>query len=247
MQGKDSGTVNFDDQDWYLDEGSSRPQPDSAGGWQVAAAVAVGIVIGGALMWAVDHGSAWQDTPPPVLATEAQRPVVEPKAIATEPTEPTRVGAPIDRQGPLPASAPTPVAVRRPAATPPNAEAKAELALRMAQRAAERKERAWASFYSKPADCDDSPPKADIVECANHFIRAKREFEQLYAAGKPAPAKPAAVASPQARGPDSVAAARSASVAISTPQAMPRPSASRSAHSPERPGTRICSNSIRPP
>jgi hypothetical protein len=44
-------------------------------------------------------------------------------------------------------------------------------------------------YYVKPPACDDNPTKATMVECANHFIRARREFEVLYATGKPADAK----------------------------------------------------------
>jgi hypothetical protein len=83
---------------------------------------------------------------------------------------------------------------------PQEAERKAALAQQAAQQAIERKERAWALFYKKPSACDEIPPKATMVECANHFIRAKREFEQLYEAGKLAPARPAVSASRSASG-----------------------------------------------
>lgn len=53
-----------------------------------------------------------------------------------------------------------------------------------AQEAAARKERAWASFYKKPPQCDGNPTDAVMTECANHYIRAKRQFEAAYAAGK---------------------------------------------------------------
>ena len=45
---------------------------------------------------------------------------------------------------------------------------------------AERKDRAWARFYRKPAVCDD----AATVECANAYIRARRSFEEKYARGE---------------------------------------------------------------
>ena len=83
---------------------------------------------------------------------------------------------------------------------PQEAERKAALAQQAAQQAIERKERAWALFYKKPAACDEIPPKASMVECANHFIRAKREFEQLHGAGKRAPGGPAVSASRPASG-----------------------------------------------
>ncbi|MES2098817.1 MAG: hypothetical protein V4569_03285 [Pseudomonadota bacterium] len=46
--------------------------------------------------------------------------------------------------------------------------------------AADRKERAWAKFYRKPAACNDSAS----MECANGFIRAKRTFEEKYTRGE---------------------------------------------------------------
>lgn len=45
---------------------------------------------------------------------------------------------------------------------------------------ADRKERAWAKYYKKPAICSD----AATMECANGFIRAKRMFEEKYARGE---------------------------------------------------------------
>ncbi len=193
MQGKDSGAVNFDDQDWDLEQESFRPRPDPTVVWKVAAGVAVGIVIGGALMWAIDDRGAGQPATLPVLATEAMRPAAE----ATAPATVTSTAKPAQPLG-------LPAAASAAALAPQDAERKAALALRAAQRAAERKERAWASFYRKAAACDDSSPDADMVECANHFIRTQREFEQLYAAGKPvlcARATTASCGSPSGTGP----------------------------------------------
>jgi hypothetical protein len=45
---------------------------------------------------------------------------------------------------------------------------------------ADRKEKAWAKFYRKPASCND----AATLECANGYIRAKRAFEEKYARGE---------------------------------------------------------------
>jgi len=50
--------------------------------------------------------------------------------------------------------------------------------------AAARKERAWTKFYKKPPQCDGNPNTETMTECANDYIRAKRQFEQAYAAGK---------------------------------------------------------------
>lgn len=45
------------------------------------------------------------------------------------------------------------------------------------------KEAAWQRYYRKPELCDKAEGAA-FVECANHHIRAKRKFEELWAAGK---------------------------------------------------------------
>jgi hypothetical protein len=43
-----------------------------------------------------------------------------------------------------------------------------------------RKERAWARFYRKPPSCKETVS----IECANGFIRAKREFDERFARGE---------------------------------------------------------------
>lgn len=55
-----------------------------------------------------------------------------------------------------------------------------EQATRAAANAVDRKAKAWARFYRKPATCDE----VATMECANGFIRAKRAFEEKYARGE---------------------------------------------------------------
>jgi hypothetical protein len=57
-------------------------------------------------------------------------------------------------------------------------------AKRTAIEEAARRERAWAKFYKRPPNCDNNPNQETMVECANHHIRAKRQFDEAYAAGK---------------------------------------------------------------
>jgi hypothetical protein len=45
---------------------------------------------------------------------------------------------------------------------------------------AERKQRAWEAYYRKPPGCTD----AASLECANHYIRARRAFDEKYAKGQ---------------------------------------------------------------
>jgi hypothetical protein len=105
-----------------------------------------------------------------------------------------------------PAAAPT---VAAPAAVPPSAPVAADAAggaapdaaalavleAEMRQRASEavqqaaidaarRKERAWERWYQRPTFCNENPTSAQMVECANHHIRARKQFEERYAAGR---------------------------------------------------------------
>lgn len=48
---------------------------------------------------------------------------------------------------------------------------------------AQAKQAAWKKYYLRPAHCDAAEGRA-FVECGNHYILAKRKFEELYAAGK---------------------------------------------------------------
>jgi hypothetical protein len=45
---------------------------------------------------------------------------------------------------------------------------------------AERRQRAWEAYYRKPPGCTE----AATMECTNHYIRAKRAFDDKYAKGQ---------------------------------------------------------------
>jgi hypothetical protein len=59
-----------------------------------------------------------------------------------------------------------------------------ETATQTAIETARRKERAWQRFYQRPDFCADNPTAAQMVQCANHHIRARKEFEERYTAGR---------------------------------------------------------------
>lgn len=59
-----------------------------------------------------------------------------------------------------------------------------ESAEQAAVEAARRKERAWQRFYQRPDFCADNPTAALMVQCANQYIRARKEFEERYASGR---------------------------------------------------------------
>jgi hypothetical protein len=99
---------------------------------------------------------------------------------------------------PVRASAPaasTPASTATAPSAAPDAAALAALEAEMRQRArdaveqaaidaARRKERAWERWYQRPAYCNENPTSAQMVECANHHIRARKLFEERYAAGR---------------------------------------------------------------
>lgn len=59
-----------------------------------------------------------------------------------------------------------------------------ETAQQAAVEAERRKERAWSRFYQRPDFCADNPTAALMVQCANQYIRARKEFEERYATGR---------------------------------------------------------------
>lgn len=47
----------------------------------------------------------------------------------------------------------------------------------------EQKEKAWQHWYKKPPECE-SLTNANLVDCGNQYVAAKKYFERLYTAGK---------------------------------------------------------------
>ena len=48
--------------------------------------------------------------------------------------------------------------------------------------AAARKEREWSKHYKKPPKCDGNPNSETMTECANDYIRTKKQFDRAYEA-----------------------------------------------------------------
>jgi very-short-patch-repair endonuclease len=48
-----------------------------------------------------------------------------------------------------------------------------------------QKAREWAAFYSAPSSCEHPASWSDQVECGNQYMRAKKRFEQQWAAAHP--------------------------------------------------------------
>lgn len=179
--------MNFDDHDWELAHPRAEDSGDTSTAWKVAAGVAVGIVLGGVLVYAAERYQAQaalveaarsfeqmiRGADPTAAGAPGQRPAAGQAASQPSRDPTTHETAAEPERAAEPAAAAAPDAVER--------EAEAQ---RRAQQAADRKERAWASYYKTPAQCDDNPTRATMVECANHFIRARRQFDETYAAGK---------------------------------------------------------------
>lgn len=165
--------MSFSDSDWTSDAAAAAAtRRDGALAW----ALALGIVIGAAgatvVLYAVDRlpGRASQSPPSPnAPAVTAALPTPPPVLIDRQPPaaghrEPAPASAGIDDS--VVASGPSPTPSPRPS----------EDELR-------RKERAWARFYQRPASCEGNPSTDQLIECANHFIRSKREFDARWKAG----------------------------------------------------------------
>lgn len=74
-----------------------------------------------------------------------------------------------------------PVAALSPSADPEPAPA---ADIELMDETAQRKEIAWKKFYSAPEQCQNLISTEAVVECGNHHIRKRREFEQLWEQGR---------------------------------------------------------------
>lgn len=149
--------------------------------WALIATLVAGMLLGALLILLVLRlrpALAGANDPParpplPALAASAAPNTLRPAAGAAPAIDRAAAAAP-----PPPSAADGPP---RPTAREVPREAAA--AQNVAPPRDERKERLWAKLYKKPPQCDEPSATDRLVECANHFIRARREFEQDYAAG----------------------------------------------------------------
>jgi hypothetical protein len=184
--------VDFDDQDWEPALASAEDAGYRSTAWKVAAGVTAGVVIGGLLMHVADRYLIQRDTVRVVqLVAPSDRGAEQSDASESTPaprpaaeTDAARAGR--EQQQRQAQAEQQRMAEARERAAHEEAERKAEASR---QAAAERKERAWAMYYSRPAQCDDNPTRQTMIECANQYIRAKREFEAIWSAGSKAPRK----------------------------------------------------------
>jgi hypothetical protein len=176
-------TVNFDEHDWEIGQGRIEEARGGSGAWKLALGVVLGMALGGALVYGLGRYQARSEAAEAARAIERSLHSAGPTAAGLPPlpaSEPAAAQAANDAPAALPKAEPGVPII---AASPVLAPREPDPAIRAAQRALERKEKAWAAYYKKPASCDDNPSKDTMVECANHYIRAKRQFEQDYAGG----------------------------------------------------------------
>lgn len=171
--------MSFSDSDWTSEAAASAAatgRRDSTWVWTLV----LGVVIGAAsatLVFLMLERLSQREAPKavataPVTAAAPARPpppaaVIEAAPPAAGPAETPAASAAAGPAEPVPAVAPVATAE----ASRPSAE---EL---------RRKERAWAAYYKRPASCEGNPTTDQLIECANHFIRSKREFDERWKAG----------------------------------------------------------------
>jgi len=180
--------VNFEDQDWEeLGAQARRVARDAANAWKIAAGVAIGMATGGGLVYVVDHGMAQRGLSAAARSLQQMVRAANP-AGAMPPKAPAsaaeQVAARPDNAAPATAVAGSQIPSTLAPAAPTGGAREAESAQHAQQEAAAQKELAWARYYIKPAQCDVNAARDTIVECANHYIRARRAFEAAYVAGK---------------------------------------------------------------
>jgi hypothetical protein len=182
-------TTYSSDQDWTdeaeAEQAASAPRAGApALGVPIVTAV-LGLLVGvlGTSLWWSWSGATRAPadpvavTSPPARApagkTSATAPATPPVAVSPAPAPVVESTAPRDSDDA--ALLPSP-----PAAGPASTAATTSLS---AEEVARRRERAWARFYKRPATCEGNPTGDQLVECGNHYIRMRREFDERWRAG----------------------------------------------------------------
>lgn len=166
----------FTDSDWdNVAPPPAAPPSTARHGASLAIAVAAGIALGiaGSSWWWASHGERH------TAAAAGSRPIAaSPTPAEVVASAPPSAGAPSVPQVTAPVviapSAPLPPRTVPTASSVPAAPGDPAAAVR-------RKELAWSRWYEKPRECIEDRRGERLVECANHYIRARREFEAAYA------------------------------------------------------------------
>ena len=182
--------VNFDDHDWDSAEPTAPAAQDGSTAWKVTAGVVAGVVLGGTLVYAIEHympGLALHETAQvfgQAMREGSQRSAPEPAPPLRDSTAPQAVAAPLEGQLLQAQAAPPSAGVVAPAPLLRVAnERNPDLGTVAARADLSRKAQAWAEHYQKPRHCLENPSADTLVDCANHYIRARREFDAAFEAG----------------------------------------------------------------
>jgi hypothetical protein len=164
--------VSFQDSDWTAQaEASPGLQPRRTSPYlAVAIGLALGIAIGAtATLWVVQPRTG-----------AGARPMAAPASAAAPVTAALPAASAVVVAPASSTPAPQVLAAEPLLPDPPAAGASPPLS---AAEVARRKERAWDRFYRRPAACEGNPSAEQLVECGNHFIRSRREFEDRWRTG----------------------------------------------------------------
>jgi hypothetical protein len=169
------------DQDW-TDEAEAEQSAGASRGGAASLGVPIVTAVLGLLVGVLGTSLWWTwSTSSREAAATASIPAPAPK-LATAP--PPAASAVLVQPTPVVAAAPrdSDEAGATPAlpAAGPAASAAPTLS---AEEVARRRERAWARFYKRPSTCEGNPTGDQLVECGNHYIRMRREFDERWRSG----------------------------------------------------------------
>ena len=166
---------DFDeDSDWTAHARQDETQP-SRRPQQIA------LVVCGMALGAAAASAAW------FIASKVTRPAPEPIVLAAPVGGPAAVAVPAPAPAPVVVAAPpapTPRVIESDDVPPaPAASAPRAAPALSAAEVARRKELAWSRYYKRPPACEGNPTADQLIDCANHFIRSKREFDERWRTG----------------------------------------------------------------
>jgi hypothetical protein len=166
--------MSFSDSDWTSEAAASAVAGRHDGGWIWT--LVLGVVIGAAgatLVFLMVERLSQREAHQAVARAPlpATAPAMPPPPAAVVETAPPAAGRVEPSAASAAASPAAPVPTVPTAAPRPSAD---EL---------RRKERAWAAYYKRPSSCEGNPTTDQLIECANHFIRSKRDFDERWKAG----------------------------------------------------------------
>jgi hypothetical protein len=169
------------DNDWTDEAEAEQAAVHTRGGGSLGVPIVTAVlgllvgVLGTSLWW------TWADAPTPARAAAVPAVVSAPAPKVVMATTPPAAAVVVPA---------TPVVATSPregddaaAMTTPPVAAPASSATLSAEEVARRRERAWARFYKRPSTCEGNPTGDQLVECGNHYIRLRREFDERWRAG----------------------------------------------------------------